>query len=39
MRIPLLAPLRVDRGCDLPEHDPDYRHCLTGNEVLLVQRR
>jgi hypothetical protein len=34
----LLAPIQVDRLGDLPEHDPDDRHRLVGDEVLVVQR-
>jgi molybdopterin/thiamine biosynthesis adenylyltransferase len=37
-RVWLLARLRVDCRGDLPEHDPDHRHRLAGDEVLLVQR-
>jgi hypothetical protein len=35
---PLLARLQVDRLGDLPEHDPDDRHRLAGDRVLVLQR-
>jgi hypothetical protein len=38
LAIRLVGPLLVDRLGDLPEHDPDDGHRLTGDEVVVVER-
>lgn len=38
MCVRLSAPLSVDRLGDLPEQDPDDRHRLGGDELLVVER-
>jgi hypothetical protein len=39
VRIRLLPPPHVNRLRHFPENDPDHEHGLTGDEVLLVDRR